>query len=65
MGPPTTKRPVGLMKYLVLAETSAAGSIGRMTSSITASLSVLYFTLSVCWVEMTTVSMATGWWCSS
>ena len=36
-----------------------------MTSSMIASRSVLYLTLSVCWVESTTVSMATGWLFSS
>ncbi len=65
MGPPTTNRPVGLMKYLVLPVTRRAGSTGLMTSSITTSRKSLYFTLSLCWVEMTTASMATGWFFSS
>ena len=57
IGPPTTKRPVGLMKYFVFALTIFAGRIGLTTSSMTASLSVLYFTSSLCWVDRTTASM--------
>ncbi|CSA91600.1 Uncharacterised protein [Vibrio cholerae] len=37
IGPPITKRPVGLMKYLVSLLNHSAGRTGLMISSITAS----------------------------
>ena len=43
-GPPITKRPVGLTKYLVFLSRSFAGSAFLITSSITASLRSLCFT---------------------
>ena len=60
MGPPVTKRPVGLMWYLVFLSTISAGRTGLMTSFRTASCSVLLETLSLCCVEMTTVSTRAG-----
>ena len=45
------------MKNFVFGCTKPVGSTGRTTSSITASLSVLYFTSSLCWVDSTTASM--------
>ena len=59
-GPPTTKRPVGLMKYLVLASRSSAGMTAWMTFSMTSSRMVSVFTRLECWVEMTTASTRTG-----
>ena len=60
MGPPMTKRPVGLMKILVFRSTSRFGSAFAMTSSRMAAWSLLFETSSACCVETTTVSMRAG-----
>ena len=59
-GPPMTKRPVGLMWYLVRLSIHLAGSTGFRISSITASRSALVETSGLCWVESTTASSPTG-----
>ena len=60
-GPPISKRPVGLTRYLVPLSISA-GSTGLMISSITASASAACFSFMLGWccVDSTTVSIATG-----
>ncbi len=59
-GPPTTKRPVGLMKYLVLASSSSAGTTAWITFSWTSWRTVSIGTRPLCWVETITVSTRTG-----
>ena len=59
-GPPITKRPVGLMWYLVRLSTHWAGRMGLRISSITASRSALVETSGLCWVDSTTASRPTG-----
>jgi len=59
-GPPMTKRPVGLMWYLVRLSTHFAGRTGLRIYSITASRSTLVETSGLCCVESTTASMPTG-----
>ena len=59
-GPPTTKRPVGLMWNFVLSSRRAAGTTGRMISSRIASRSSGVGIDSACCVEMTTASTRTG-----
>ncbi|MDT4868852.1 hypothetical protein FQZ97_1038400 [compost metagenome] len=64
-GPPMTKRPVGLIKYLVFCSHSL-GSTGLMISSMMASVNEAFiwcwFSLwsGLCWVDSTTVSMLCG-----
>ncbi len=64
-GPPTTKRPVGLIRYLVFFSHSL-GSTGLMISSMIASLNeaFIFFEVSLwsglCCVDSTTVSMLCG-----
>ena len=60
MGPPTTKRPVGLMWNLVPLWTRPFGRTGLMITSMTASRSVFWLTSGACCVESTTASIATG-----
>ena len=59
-GPPITKRPVGLMKYLVFASSSSAGTTAWITFSRTSSRSVSVLTRSLCCVETITASTRTG-----
>ena len=63
-GPPMTKRPVGLIRYLV-SFSHSFGSTGLMISSITASMnSGFIFVPSLisgaCWLDSTTVSIECG-----
>ncbi|MNV83767.1 hypothetical protein D3C71_1775910 [compost metagenome] len=64
-GPPTTKRPVGLIRYLVSCSHSL-GSTGLMISSMMASMKLGFILVAVsdwsglCWVDSTTVSMLCG-----
>ncbi len=64
-GPPTTKRPVGLIRYLVSCSHSE-GSTGLMISSMMASVKLAFILVAVsdwsglCWVDSTTVSMLWG-----
>ena len=60
MGPPMTKRPVGLMKIFVFLSISPLGSARAITSSRTASWSFLLVISSECWVLRTTASMRAG-----
>ena len=59
-GPPITKRPVGLMWYLVRLSSHFCGSTGFRISSMTASRSARVDTSGLCWVESTTASRPTG-----
>ena len=59
-GPPTTKRPVGLMKYLVLESSRLGGMTAWMTFSSTSSRMVSILTRLLCWAEMITASTRTG-----
>ena len=59
-GPPTTKRPVGLMKYLVLESSRLDGITAWMTFSRMSSRMVSIFTRLECWAEMMTASMRAG-----
>ena len=59
-----TKRPVGLIRYLV-SFNHALGNTGLMISSITASMKAgfIFFPSLIsgaCWLESTTVSMLCG-----
>ena len=64
-GPPTTNRPVGLIRKRV-SFSHSLGSTGLMISSITASTKLAFIFVLVslwsgsCWVEITTVSMECG-----
>ncbi len=64
-GPPVTKRPVGLIRYLVSFNHSL-GSTGLMISSITASMNEAFIFVAVslwlgsCWLDSTTVSIECG-----
>ena len=62
MGPPTTKRPVGLTYTVAARHGMPASSItGAMTCSSMSALMVPMSSISgACWVEMTMVSTATG-----
>src|SRR3990172_3584351 len=55
-GPPMTKRPVGLMWYLVFLSSMPAGMMGRMTFSRMPSRTVSIFTASLCLADTTTLS---------
>src|SRR5207249_1732466 len=60
-GPPTTKRPVGLMRTSASATSKPASpSTGRTTSAITPSRSSTLSILSECWVDTTTLLIPTG-----
>src|SRR6266850_2205872 len=59
-GPPISKLPVGLTRYLILPLTRFLGSTGLMICSITASSICLWAMPGLCWVESTTVSMESG-----
>src|SRR6266480_3091013 len=60
-GPPTTKRPVGLMRISASATSKPASpSTGRTTSAITPSRSSTLSILSECWVDTTTLLIPTG-----
>src|SRR5256885_13343328 len=54
-GPPITKRPVGLMWYLVRSSTHSAGRTGLRISSITASRSALVEISGLCWGDRKSV----------
>ena len=61
MGPPVTKRPVGLMWYVtLLGSIRCLGMVGRTTCSMMSFLIVSRLASGPCWVEMTTVSTLTG-----
>jgi hypothetical protein len=61
MGPPVTKRPVGLMWYTIRPESIMwAGMIGRITCSTMSARIWSALTSGLCWVEMTTLSTDTG-----
>ncbi|MND06229.1 hypothetical protein D3C83_274970 [compost metagenome] len=60
MGPPMTKRPVGLMKYLVFLWIQSAGSTLSMISSRTAACRSFCEISGACWVESTMASICTG-----
>src|SRR3977135_1499250 len=60
-GPPTTKRPVGLMRMSGSgASNPASPSTGRTTRAITPSRSSTLSILSECWVDTTTLAIPTG-----
>ena len=59
-GPPTTKRPVGLMRMRVFASIISAGITLLTILSVMSSRSVSLLTVELCCVEMTTVSTRTG-----
>ena len=59
-GPPTTKRPVGLMSILVFFVIRWAGSVGRTISSMQKPLIVRWLAFAACCVEITTLVISTG-----
>ena len=61
IGPPLTNRPVGLMwNTHFLVSSISAGMVGRMTCSIMSLRIRSALASAACWVEITTVSTATG-----
>ena len=59
-GPPTTKRPVGLMKYFVFESSRLEGMTAWITFSRMSSRIVSIFTRLECWAEMMTASTRAG-----
>jgi hypothetical protein len=59
-GPPTTKRPVGLMRTRVLASIISFGITLLTIFSVISSRRVSFVTVGLCWVETTMVSTRTG-----
>ncbi len=60
LGPPISKLPVGLTRYLIGPFTRFFGSTGLITCSITASSICLCDIPGLCCVESTTVSIDSG-----
>src|SRR5882757_6818658 len=60
LGPPISKLPVGLTRYLIWLLMRFFGSTGLMICSITASSICLWVRPGWCWVDSTTVSIESG-----